>query len=157
MEDEVGTVQVRHDFHTKKAGADMTKSPFHTDANYERLAAMIQPMAAVEEFVAAFPRCVDSQVADQYSLERVWDEVQDMQVIPRDTSDGILGHVCEICGGMKFGVRPILGANLVRLCPACLEKVCVFSACHTLERTYQARIRRSVGHCKERVPRPDIQ
>ena len=72
----------------------MAKSTFHTDANYERLVAMIRRMTTVEEFVAAFPECIDPEVADEYPLERVWDEVREMQAIPRDTVNGILGHIC---------------------------------------------------------------
>ena len=103
----------------------MTKSPFHTDANYERLVDLIQPMATVEEFLSAFPECVDPQVSDHYPLERVWDEVRAMQVIPRDSGDGILAHVCAVCGGMKFGVRPVMSDNFIRLCPACVDTVLV--------------------------------
>ena len=101
----------------------MAKSTFHTDANYERLVAMIRRMTTVEEFVAAFPECIDPEVADEYPLERVWDEVREMQAIPRDTVNGILGHICQVCGGMKVGIRTILEANFVRIRPACLKKV----------------------------------
>ena len=101
----------------------MPKSPFHTDANYKRLVDLIKPMETVEEFFSAFPECVDPQVSDLYPLDRVWEEVEDMQAIPKDTSDGILAHVCAVCGGMKFGVRPVWKANFVRLCPVCHDTV----------------------------------
>ena len=73
-------------------------SPYHTKANYERLAAIILPMQTVEEFIEAFPECTSPANQRSADPERRQSTLEWMQKYPKASVDGIIDHVCPICG-----------------------------------------------------------
>ena len=59
------------------------KPPHHTDANYERLATIILPLQAVDEFIEAFPKCNSSARQRWADPERRQSTLEWMQRYPK--------------------------------------------------------------------------
>ena len=97
-------------------------SPHHTEANYERLAVIILPMKTLDEFTKAFPEC--NNIANQHKADPTVRAgiLKQMQRFPKETVDGILDHVCSICGTLMLERTTHVG-SLFYWCPTCNEKI----------------------------------
>ena len=98
------------------------KSPHHTETNYERLAAIILPMQTVDEFIETFPEC-NSPARQRWSdPERRQSTLEWMQKYPKASVDGIIDHVCAICGTMMLERVVNVGSSFF-WCPDCDDAI----------------------------------
>lgn len=98
------------------------KSPHHTDENYERLATTILKLQTVDEFIEAFPECNSLARQRKADPKRRQSTLEWMQKYPTSSVDGIIDHVCSICGTImleRFGYP----GTLFFWCPDCDDKI----------------------------------